>query len=202
MYKADHESPKVMRLTESKHYHIQWKNVRYRVTTLHRGKGARLVRDLLTIKDAAEIANVTTQAIYQRLKKDLKPYVRAQNGRKMLTADVVKVLNKEPSSFGGERAMSQSSELLRSTMDVLMEQLAIKDAQIVAFQEEVIKQNGHAREQSDKLIALVEQVNDLQKNNQILLKMEQDRSALHHGGSERKKKRGWFSRLFFPEDDG
>ena len=152
--------------------------------------------ELLTVKEVAEVASVTTQAIYQRLKKDLKPYVEYENGRAALNPDVLKILNKE-NIASATRGMAATTELLQKTIDSLMEQLATKDAQIASFQEEIVKQNGHSREQSDKLIALVEQVNDLQKNNQILLKAAQDHVVLApqnlHG---RMGKPGWFSRLF------
>lgn len=155
--------------------------------------------ELLTVKEVAEIASVTTQAIYQRLKKDLKPYVEYDNGRTALNPDVLKVLNKE-NIASATRGSDATTELLQNTIESLMDQLATKDAQIAAFQEEIIKQNGHSREQSDKLIALVEQVNDLQKNNQILLKSEQDRATLSaqnsHVQADQGERRGWFERVF------
>lgn len=155
------------------------------------------MRDVLTIKEAAEIASVTTQAIYQRLKKDLKPYLQYENGKKVLKSDVVKVLNKDEVTSTSQDT-DANTELLQSAISSLTAQLATKDSQITALQDEVIKQNVHSREQSDKLIALVEQVNDLQKNNQILLKTEQDRSILPSGNEEspHTHRAGFWQRVF------
>lgn len=155
------------------------------------------MRDVLTIKEAAEIASVTTQAIYQRLKKDLKPYLQYENGKKVLKSDVLKVLTKEEFATPSQE-VDKNSDLLQSAIETLSIQLATKDAQIAALQEEVIKQNEHSRDQSDKLISLVEQVNDLQKNNQILLKTEQDRKVLPPAETQPAEtpKRSWLSRLF------
>ena len=151
--------------------------------------------DLLSVKEVAEKASVTTQAIYQRMKKDLKPYVHDDNGRKSLSSEVLKVLTPEEDT----KVQGQSdgdSALLQATLESLMEQLNTKDAQIAVYQDEVIRQNDHARVQSDKLISLVEQVNELQKNNQILLKMEQERGSIGTGGRDDDKREGFFSRLF------
>ena len=155
------------------------------------------MRDVLTIKEAAEIASVTTQAIYQRLKKDLKPYLQYENGRKVLKSDVIKVLNRDDFA-NSYQENNNHIELLQTALETLAIQLATKDEQLTTLQGEVIKQNDHAREQSDKLIALVEQVNDLQKNNQILLKAEQERKFLPvmKDANEPKPRRRLLGRIF------
>ena len=48
-------------------------------------------------------------------------------------------------------------------------QLAQKDEQINILQKEMNISNEHLRKQSDKLVGLIEQINELQRNNQILL---------------------------------
>ena len=52
--------------------------------------------ELLTIKDVAQRAGVSTQAIYQRLDKDLKPYLQVKEGKKYLKAEALELFNKAP----------------------------------------------------------------------------------------------------------
>ena len=134
---------------------------------------------LLTIKEVAQRVGVSTQAIYQRLDKDLKEYLQVVDGKKFLKIEALEAFSKSPLQApcqevekGADKEFASS---LQAVIDTLREQLAQKDKQIEGLQGELMEQNAHVRKQSEKLVALVEQVNELQRNNQILLKAEQDR---------------------------
>ena len=60
-------------------------------------------------------------------------------------------------------------DILRQQLTEKDEQLSEKDKQIQNLQDELNLQNEHVRKQSDRLVDLVEQVNELQRNNQVLL---------------------------------
>ena len=132
--------------------------------------------ELLTIKDVAQRAGVSTQAIYQRLDKDLKTYLQVKEGKKYLKAEALELFNKAPLQPPLQEVDKDLQSGLQAMVDTLREQLAQKDKQIETLQSELREQNAHVRAQSEKLVLLVEQVNELQRNNQVLLKAEQDRN--------------------------
>lgn len=132
--------------------------------------------ELLTIKEVAQKAGVSTQAVYQRLDKDLKPYLQVREGKKYLKAGVLELFNKAPLQAPLQEVDKDLQRGLQAIVDTLREQLAQKDKQIETLQSELKEQNAHVRAQSEKLVLLVEQVNELQRNNQVLLKAEQDKN--------------------------
>lgn len=132
--------------------------------------------ELLTIKEVAQKAGVSTQAIYQRLDKDLKPFLQVQDGKKYLEAGALELFNKVPLQAPLQEVDKDLQSGLQELVATLRGQLEQKDKQIEALQGELREQNAHVRAQSEKLVLLVEQVNELQRNNQVLLKAEQDRN--------------------------
>jgi|LGVE01.1.fsa_nt_gb predicted DNA-binding protein YlxM (UPF0122 family) len=90
-----------------------------------------------TVKEFAEQAGVTTQAIYKRMKTDLQPYVTTINAIKMINNDALKhfevlkpdVLQKVKQPFNNDIVAK------------LYDQLAIKDEQIKALNEHIKKQD-------------------------------------------------------------
>lgn len=135
--------------------------------------------ELLTIKEVAQRAGVSTQAIYQRLDKDLNPYLQVVDNKKCLKIEVLELFSKSSLQEHCKEDYQALDKDLQSdfqaVIETLREQLSQKDKQIETLQGELMEQNAHVRKQSEKLVALVEQVNELQRNNQILLKAEQDR---------------------------
>ena len=139
-----------------------------------------MTEELLTIKEVAQRAGVSTQAIYQRLDKDLKPYLQVVDNKKCLKIEVLELFSKSPLQEPCKEDYQALDKDLQSdfqaVIETLREQLSQKDKQIETLQGELMEQNAHVRKQSEKLVALVEQVNELQRNNQVLLKAEQDRN--------------------------
>ena len=46
----------------------------------------------LTVQEFAQRAGVTVQAVYQRLEKDLKSYLKAEKGRKYIHSDALQYM--------------------------------------------------------------------------------------------------------------
>lgn len=178
----------------------------------------------ITVKDFASRVGISTQAVYQRLDKDLKKYLQVINGKKMLKISAIEdmidkndfarqvncdktdckelgkqvVKNFASDLQANEKTLQADNSSLQEVLKVLSEQLEEKDKQIKALQEELNLQNEHVRKQSDKLVGLIEQVNDLQRNNQILLAQTQSQKVIE-GGSEQetgKEKKGFLDWMF------
>lgn len=104
--------------------------------------------EYITIKEFATRAGVSPQAIYQRLDKDLKKYLKVIEGKKMLNSEGLTVfgINEVDKDVDNDFARS-----LQDTLIVLTEQLRVKDQQIADLNERL------------------EQALKLNENNQILL---------------------------------
>lgn len=93
--------------------------------------------DLLTIKEFAEAAGVSSQAVYQRLTKSLQPYVVKVNGKKHLKREALELFEgAEPKAENKEveqDSINLDKELiktLQATISILQGQLETKDEQI------------------------------------------------------------------------
>ena len=111
----------------------------------------------LTVQEFAQRAGVTVQAVYQRLEKDLKSYLKAEKGRKYIHSDALQYMKhssdikadssqikedsrniQEDSSqikgnssdIKADSSTQESGIDLQSVIDTLREQLAVKDKQI------------------------------------------------------------------------
>lgn len=179
----------------------------------------------ITVKDFASRVGISTQAVYQRLDKDLKKYLQVINGKKMLKISVIEDMidkndsakqvtcdkvsckeidNQVAKNFASglqadEKTLQPDKSSFQEVLKVLSEQLEEKDKQIKALQEELNLQNEHARKQSDRLVGLIEQVNELQRNNQVLLAQKDINSAKEI--ESKKESKGIFKRWFKKNDD-
>lgn len=77
-------------------------------------------------------------------------------------------------------------------LDEKDKQLQVKDGQINTLQNELNLQNKHARQQSDRLVGLIEQVNELQRNNQVLLAQKDIKNKEIEEQKENKGMFKWF----------
>ena len=95
----------------------------------------------LTVKQFAARAGVSTQRIYQLLAKSLQEFCKVENGTKYISAEGLKVFDKEflqevakdlPSDLpsGLQGLTKGETELLKETIEVLKQQLAVKDEQL------------------------------------------------------------------------
>lgn len=105
--------------------------------------------EYVTIKEFSEQVGVSVQAVYQRLNKDLKPFVKVVDGKKMLSI-------KAKDLYSIKKDKSELLNTLNATLNVLTEQLKEKDKQI----SELNKRLSEAME--------------LNRNNQILISKQQN----------------------------
>ncbi|MCL2400654.1 MAG: hypothetical protein FWC91_13035 [Defluviitaleaceae bacterium] len=83
--------------------------------------------------------------------------------------------------------------------EILNSELESKNNLIIKLQEELTTERTHSREQANRLSDLAEQLAELNRNNQILLGSEQNRT--NHtlavaNGEGTPKKTGFFARVF------
>lgn len=85
-----------------------------------------------TIKEFAEKAKVSTQAIYQRLDKDLKSYLQVTDGKKMLSEEALSLFDVKDNTSDNEiiKALLKQLEAKDEQLKEKDSQLASKDVQI------------------------------------------------------------------------
>lgn len=116
--------------------------------------------ETLSIKEVAKIVGVSTQAIYQRLDKDLKSYLIIENGKKRLkTAVISEVFSQKNKATCKET----SDNFDKGIFDFFQAQLQEKDTQLKA-------KDIQLQEKDDQIKLLLQALH----NSQTLLKENQD----------------------------
>ena len=106
--------------------------------------------EYLSIKDFADRAGVTTSAVYQRLDKDLKPYLKIVENKKMLDSQALKLYELNLSDTLKELQQIEQ-ESIKIDPGAYIEDLK---AQINVLQDELSKALEHSRKQSDTISEL------------------------------------------------
>lgn len=96
--------------------------------------------EYISIAEFAERAGCSKQAVYQRLNKSLKKYVKVEKGKKCINIKALEDLySKEVEqvfqgkSKGLEQGFNKEIQALNDVIQTLNEQLAVKDQQIAAL---------------------------------------------------------------------
>lgn len=118
--------------------------------------------EYISIKDFANKAGVSPQAIYQRLDKDLKTYFKVIEGKKTLD---IKGLGLFCFKEVEQEIDKQLTSALQETLKVLTSQIEVKDKQLEVKDIQIAELNERLKE-----------AQELNKNNQILLGAEQSRT--------------------------
>lgn len=160
----------------------------------------------ITIKEFARRANKSPQAIYKRLNNQLSTYVKLVDNQKMLNIQAlqdiygIKVDNQiQPKVERVDNQIQLDSqpiiEILKSELQTLREQLAIKDQQIADLNERLAEAHK-ALDQAQHLQAMAEQKINLlesQKNDDT----EPEPTHNESDQSEQQAtKKGLWSRIF------
>jgi len=87
-------------------------------------------KEFLTIKETADSLGISVQAVYQRLDKDFKPYLKVIDGKKQLDIKVLELFNKEPVSSDLTSNFKDILKLLERQLEEKDRQLTVKDRQI------------------------------------------------------------------------
>ena len=113
--------------------------------------------------------------------------------------------NKEmqPDTLGANMdfVVNETIEILKQQLHEKDKQLAEKDRQLLNMQNELNTQNEHLRKQSDRLVGLVEQVNELQRNNQVLLAQKDIAQKELETKKQKKSIFGWLSKRQSDNED-
>jgi len=123
--------------------------------------------EYLSVKDFAKEVNISVQAVYQRLNKDLKNYFKIIDGKKMINVVAIDLFTIKDDVKEVEQDFNDSlTSALKDSLKVMEKQLEEKDKQIAKLME-------------------------LNTNNQILLKQSQDKVLELEAP---KGKKSWFKR--------
>jgi len=117
------------------------------------------MNEYISIKDFASQAGVSPQALYQRLEKDLKPYLKIIDGKKTLNTKGLELFSLKAAEQQPVQCIDKDLlKTLQETLKFLSSQLEMKDQQILNLNERL------------------KEAQELNKNNQILLGSEQSRT--------------------------
>lgn len=126
--------------------------------------------EFLTVKEFANSAARTTQAIYQQIDNKLKPYCQCIDGKKMIEKRALKeVFNIDPDQELDKKKDSKNITIDSNLYKILKEELEAKNKQILSLQEQVLSlqaelfaEHQHSREQADKIAIFADQAQKLQ----------------------------------------
>lgn len=135
-----------------------------------------MMKDYLTVVEFAAAAGITKQAVYKRIKQDLAPYVKEQDGKKTISKEALKLFAKEEPTEAAQIGQTEAPSLLLDKIDNQAETIKAQQQEI-EYLRDMLKR---ANEQNDTLTAhLIESQNkqtelqykqlELQKNYQLLL---------------------------------
>lgn len=149
----------------------------------------------LTIKDFAQAAGVSVQAVYKRLNQvenPLNQYLNLVDGKKMLDTKALKDLYGVEVEQPVEQPLNQSCQpdptcdtvikALSQQLEVLQDQLNSKDQQIEDLNQR-LKESMQLLDQQQKLTAIAEQ--------KVLMLEQQSADQ-----EERESKKSWWKRIF------
>lgn len=81
------------------------------------------MKEYISIKEFAERAKVSPQAIYKRLNKDLLPFIKEEQGRKTISIEALELFNcSQPVVEPVESAKSKFDKLLEEKDSIILEQ--------------------------------------------------------------------------------
>ena len=138
--------------------------------------------DYITIAEYATRRGVSVSAVYKRLGGTLAKYVKIIDGKRYLSVEALVEEGITPPVEKVEEGLKnaeQTPPAIQVALEALEKQLAEKDKQIARLQEEaqeLRKSNAEKdvfiQQQAGKLVLLLEQSQELQRNNQFLLGVE------------------------------
>ncbi|MBQ7908458.1 MAG: hypothetical protein IJ311_03060 [Elusimicrobiaceae bacterium] len=138
--------------------------------------------DYITVAEYATRRGVSVSAVYKRLGGTLAKYVKIIDGKRYLSVEALVEEGITPPVEKVEEGLKnaeQTPPAIQVALEALEKQLAEKDKQIARLQEEALelrKSNAEKdvfiQQQAGKLVLLLEQSQELQRNNQFLLGVE------------------------------
>lgn len=188
--------------------------------------------DFISVSEYAKLRNVSAASVYKRLDGTLKPYVKIIGNKRYISKKALEIDGYQPVENGyqpglkeveteasqdkaPEQAAAPADTALLIALEALQNQLSEKDKQIERLQNEAVELRQAAaekdkfiQEQSNRLSLLLEQSQELQRNNQILLgaahdirarnreNQESQDTASPNAPEDKKEKKSFFKWLF------
>lgn len=153
-----------------------------------------------TVAELAKEKSVSVQTIYRvlnRVKQETgECLTEKKSGIAHINSKGVEILNERLTGVKQE-----NKKMFNSVKQAESEEITFLREQNRILQEELNKEREHSRTQLDKITDLAGQMAELTRNNQILLKQEQDRNKnpmlisdkLAEPEKDKPKKKGFFS---------
>lgn len=119
--------------------------------------------DYITVKDFANLAGVSTQAIYQRIDKDLKGFVKVENGKKLILITALEFFKckkenqvdcQETENYlkNNEDQNKKYASDFKAVLEILQSQLAKKDEQLSEKDKQIAEKDRQLKELTTALI--------------------------------------------------
>ena len=121
-----------------------------------------------TIKEVADILGCSVQAVYNRLEKDFKPYLKIENGKKRIDDKVLEYLNKDNFS-------NKFSNDLKLTLNLLEKQNEQLIKELDFYKAEITEKNNQISE-LQKLLGQQQQLTLISENKLLLLDQKETTS--------------------------
>ncbi len=119
-----------------------------------------------TIKEFADIVGISTQAVYQRLDKDLKDYYNVIDGKKYLDKNVLSLFKDTIQKNDGENGFDMNS-YLQTENDTLNRKVKALQDTISNKEQELLQLKQDSQELTNKLTTLSEQMEAIKRDNII-----------------------------------
>lgn len=153
------------------------------------------VKELLTVKEFAELAGKTKQGIYKQLDKRLKDYVQIVDNKKMLESRALEeVFEIDPEKKIEEIDRNIQANLEKTLYEILRAELEAKNEQILVLQAELAEERRHSREQADKIAVFADQAQKLQLA-QMQPQITEEEEQEQEGSEVMPEKKGVFETI-------
>lgn len=124
-------------------------------------------KEFYTVAEFADRTGITTQAVYQRLQKDLGKYCKVESGRKMISSDALELFSGEKTGNSSDTSGEQTAviaDIKEEMLAMLKEEnarLASENAKLI----EMLQVERNLVQEKDEMIAsltnrLADMVND------------------------------------------
>jgi len=152
--------------------------------------------NLLTVKQVAEIAGVSTQYIYKRLNDSLQPFVVQLDNKKLLKSTVITEFFENIPPPDINRDNDDFISYLKEEITLKNKQLDDKDKIIQNKEEQIKDKDRQIEEMANTAAELSERIAVLFENSQQLQQTQQLLEAQNAQNEMVKPKKSFFARLF------
>ena len=163
--------------------------------------------EYISIKEFAELAGISVQAVYKRLNNQLNPYVQLVENRKMLKKSALyevygieveqPIQPKHSTKHSTNSTKVETVKLLQKTVDLLENELKIKNQQIETLQKENSELSRQLLELSGKVGNSLQTITQTQLADKMIegRKIE-SKADLEESTQGEEKTTGFFLRIF------